>query len=261
MKLTFIGAGSAFNHVDGQTNLVLTSERSGKHMLIDCGTMCWSQIQKQGLPFKVSDFDAVYVSHLHADHVGGLEQLCFCRYFMPGFVRPKLFCNAELMVELWEHSLRGGLESIQGKTVTLSEYFDCRGVDRSGSFQWEEYDLTPVQTVHVMSGYHIKYSYGLMIKNQRLSSRRVFLTTDVQFCPHQIFDFYAQADVIIQDCETSPFKSGVHAHIADLSTLPEEVRMKMIMCHYQVGGRENELAHMFKSFAKAGDVIYVEELT
>jgi hypothetical protein len=41
------------------------------------------------------------------------------------------------------------------------------------------------------------------------------------------------ADVIIQDCETSPFKSGVHAHYEDLKTLPENVKQKMILVHYQ----------------------------
>ena len=46
-------------------------------------------------------------------------------------------------------------------------------------------------------------------------------------------DFYKQADLIIQDCETTPFKSGVHANYSELVTLPLEIKTKMMLLHYQ----------------------------
>jgi hypothetical protein len=39
--------------------------------------------------------------------------------------------------------------------------------------------------------------------------------------------------LIFHDCETSPFKSGVHAHFDDLKTLPDEIKSKMWLMHYQ----------------------------
>jgi ribonuclease BN (tRNA processing enzyme) len=236
VKIQFIGAGSAFNKVDGQSNAIVISE-SGKKLLIDCGSTCWTTADKLGLGLKYTDIDAVYISHLHADHVGGLEELAFCTYFNPSAERPRLFCNTQLMHELWEQALRGGLESIQGKVVTITEYFDCHPVENSSFFVWEGISFIPVQTVHVMAGYHIKYSYGLIIQEIGVSSEKpkVFFTSDTQFAPNQIMDFYRSCDVIFQDCETSPFKSGVHANFADLTTLSDDIRSKMWLYHYQPG--------------------------
>ena len=71
-----------------------------------------------------------------------------------------------------------------------------------------------------------------------MSARKtVFITTDTQFCPNQIMDFYKMADVIFHDCEATKFKSGVHAHYDELCTLPKEVKAKMWLYHYQTNDR------------------------
>jgi ribonuclease BN (tRNA processing enzyme) len=256
MKIQFIGSGSAFNKVDGQSNAVIIAS-SGKKLLIDCGSTCWDTVSKRGVELKYTDVDAVYISHLHADHVGGLEELSFCTYFNPSADRPKLYCNTQLMHELWEQALRGGLESIQGKVVTLTEYFDCRPVDNSSFFVWEGITFIPVQTVHVMAGYHIKYSYGLIIQ-ESLNSPKVFFTSDTQFAPNQIMDFYRDCDVVFQDCETSQFKSGVHAHFDDLKTLKDEIRSKMWLYHYQPGTvRQAAKDNGFCGFVESGQTFEV----
>jgi ribonuclease BN (tRNA processing enzyme) len=230
MKMQFIGCGSAFNKVDGQNNVVVIAE-SGKRLLIDCGNYCWHYAAELGL--KPTDFDAVYISHLHADHIGGMEEMAFCTYFSPGANRPKLFCNDNLMHEMWNQSLQGGLASIQGEVVSLTAYFECHPVLNSERFVWEDILFTPIQTMHIMAGFHIKYSYGLLIRENNRPCKTVFFTTDTQFCPKQIMDFYKQADIIFHDCETAPYMSGVHAHYDELVTLPSEIKAKIFPCHYQ----------------------------
>lgn len=231
MKMQFVGAGSAFNREDGQSNVLV--HKNDKKLLIDCGTYCREGMDLLG--YSMDDIDALYITHLHADHIGGVEELAFKTYFNPTLERPKLFCNDLLMKDLWEQSLRGGLESIQGKVVTLTEYFECHPVQNSARFVWENIEFTPVQSVHVMAGYHIKHSYGLMIYDQDWGTdyRKVFYTADTQFCPNQINDFYKSADVIFQDCETAPYFSGVHAHYDELETLPPSIKEKMWLYHYQ----------------------------
>lgn len=283
MKMTFVGCGSAFNKKDGQSN-VLVESQSGKKLLIDCGSYFW----KDAL-VKPTDIDSVYISHLHADHVGGLEELAFCTYFTPNVERPKLFCNTNLMKELWEETLQGGLASIQGKVVTLTEYFDCHPVSNSDSFLWEGIKFTPIQTVHVMAAYHIKYSYGLMIqelskstknietyevmrtgfdglmpvnKDVPVENKKVFFTADTQHCPNQIMDFYKEADVIFQDCETAPYNSGVHASYNELKNLPDEVKQKMWLYHYQENPpqKENDVStDGFAGFVEKGQSFDVGE--
>ena len=159
----------------------------------------------------------------------------------------------ELMKELWENSLRGDLESIEGKVMNITDYFDCRPVNINSCFYWNGYKFDPVQTVHVMSGYKINYSYGLMITSPEgsLLRSRVFITTDTQFCPYQLIKFYSEAKTIFQDCETLVgFKSHVHAHYDDLNTLSPEIKKKMYLYHY--GDKRDAEADGFAGFVDKG---------
>jgi ribonuclease BN (tRNA processing enzyme) len=94
----------------------------------------------------------------------------------------------------------------------------------------------PIQTVHVMNGYYIVPSFGLMISYKQ---HKIFITGDTQFCPEQIKHFYNEASMIIHDCEIyygedkTPYRSTVHSHYEDLKTLPKNIKNKMWLCHYQ----------------------------
>jgi len=273
MKIQFIGVGSAFtlptpdddgsvdfNKCDWQSNILVHSD-SEKKLLIDCGGDVRFSLTQAG--YKAADIDAVYISHLHADHTGGLEWLSFSTFFAPNVPKPKLSCNKQLMPQLWEQTLRGGLESVQGQMMNLTSYYDCVSIPENGNFRWEGINFVPVQTVHVMSGYTIKYSYGLLIHESEKSGDTttdsnksnpvIFLTTDTQFCPNQINDFYARADHVFQDCETG-FRSGVHAHYDDLCTLDDQVRKKMWLYHYQPSPTQNAVEDGFGGFVQKGQV-------
>lgn len=239
MKLTFIGVGSAFSLKNYHSNMLLESTRVAgvtgvtesltERMLIDCGGT--AQMALHELGFNAFDIDDLYISHQHADHIGGMEWLCFSRYF--GQNRkclPDLYLNEKLAASLWNDSLRGGMRSHQGVVLELDSFFTrVHRVGRNKSFNWGGANFTPVQTVHVMDGYEIVPSYGLLINTDK---GEAFLTTDTQFCPRQIEDFYQRAWIIFQDCEAAPYKSGVHAHYSDLKTLPPEIKGKMWLYHY-----------------------------
>jgi ribonuclease BN (tRNA processing enzyme) len=293
MKIIFAGCGSAFTTEEYyQSNAIVQSD-SGKRLLIDCGSDIRFSLGKLGLDAR--NIDAVYVSHLHADHIGGMEYLAFVRYFTkkPSDPRPMLFCVPELMKELWENSLRGGLESLEEKVMNITDYFECHPVPINSSFIWEGVLFTPVQTVHIMSGFKITHSYGLMIQqckhrdginvgiieqsdiahvadfpisaaykaDCKAFGPRVFFTTDTQFCPNQITKFYQSASTIFHDCETAPYFSKVHAHYNDLKTLPPEIKKKMWLYHYQPNPPQDPKADGFLGFVKRGQEIEFEELT
>lgn len=246
-KIHCVGTGSAFNTKDLQTNFLIESptyDKFKKWMMLDCGTMAPFGLQAFGVNNGniAEKIDAFYVSHLHADHIGGLEWVAFCTYFKPDRIRPKLICVNKIMRPLWRKSLRGGLESIQGKQCTLTDYFECNPIQINEKFFWQNLQFIPVQTVHIMNGMEIVPSYGLLIQEFKVDEKtgwkipigqKVFITTDTQFCPNQIQSFYEMSDVIIHDCETSPFKSGVHAHSTELVKLAESTKKKMRLVHYQ----------------------------
>ncbi len=243
IKLQFAGVGSAFtlpqsrdlNNCDFQSNVLITSE-SGKKMMIDYGSDARFSLHLLGLGYK--DIDSVYISHQHGDHIGGLEQLGLCTLFDPSAPRIKLFSDAKLQRILWNKSLSGGMETLQGKRALLTDFFDCQPVARNGHFDWEGIRFDPIQTVHIVSDKCFQHSYGLLIQENKAGAPVVFCTTDTQFAPNQIQAFYDKADLILQDCETSPFPSKVHAHFNELKTLPETTKQKMYLYHYQPGGPE-----------------------
>ncbi len=244
MLLKFAGVGGAFAPREFyQTNAVVKAKGKLKYLLLDCGSHAQFSLKEIGVD--MCWINAVYVTHLHADHIGSLEWLALGTFFNPELKKPRLVADRALMSELWFNSLRGGLETLQGEIATLTTFFDCLPVNPNEGFLWEDIGFQPVQTVHVVSGWKIQYSYGLMIdlypgmlEHERLDIpvTRVFYTGDTQFCPHQIIDFYTKADVIFQDCETSRGKSKVHAHYGDLKTLPSEIKGKMWLMHYQADG-------------------------
>lgn len=246
MKIQFAGVGSAFTTPQyWQSNMVISAGE--KRLLVDCGGDARFSLAELLLSYQ--DIDAVYISHLHADHIGGLEWLGFCTYFDHRCKRPKMFVVESLIPKLWE-SLKAGMQSHEGVVLTLESFFDVVPVQINSSFVFGDANFYPVQTVHVMNGYEIVHSYGLMIERGK---RKTFLTTDTQFCPRQIEKFYHKADLIFQDCETSSFRSGIHANYADLKTLEDEVKSKMWLYHYQPNPPQNPQGDQFCGFVRKGD--------
>jgi ribonuclease BN (tRNA processing enzyme) len=191
------------------------------------------------MKIKLSEVNAVYLSHLHGDHSHGLEHLGFATLFNPNLPRPLFYSEATLAIEAWDKSLRGGMEGLEGTKylekdgdgVRLSTYFDVHSIARNASYTWEGIKFDIVQTVHITCKYALSHSYGLMWTDPD-TNERIYLTTDAQYSPEaSMLAFYREATVIFQDCETL-FKSGVHAHYNDLVTLPADVKAKMWLYHY-----------------------------
>jgi ribonuclease BN (tRNA processing enzyme) len=233
MEICALGTGSAFSLKNYQSNFLIT--RNGKRLLIDCGQDVRHALNDIGLTYK--DIDAVYVSHLHADHVGSMEWLGFCKLFDPNEDRPTLYVEGGLSYDLWrflEPTMRG-LEGrkYNGDGVTMETYFDTIRVSKNGGFVWQGINFEIVQTVHITAKYSIENSFGLIFTDPD-TDKRIYITTDTQFSPEATMKaLYDEADIIIHDCETTPFKSGVHANYMDLKTLSPEHKAKMWLYHYQ----------------------------
>jgi len=133
----------------------------------------------------------------------------------------------------------------------LYSYFTVHSIPHNGSFVWEGVEIQLIQTIHIMVGFSIVPSFGLMFT---INGIRTFLTTDTQFSPEQIKDFYNRADVIFHDCETAQNESGVHAPYKKLRTLPEHQKNKMWLYHYQDGELPDARADGFLGFVKRGQI-------
>ena len=258
-EIIALGTGAAFTMKNWQTNLIV--RRNNKNLLIDCGSDIRWALRDQKLNWM--DIDAVYISHSHGDHVGGMEGLGFVRYFtrkaMGKPELPTLFIARELVRPIWDHTLKGGMQTLEGIDANLDTYFNVHPVDKNSSFEWEGLKFDMVQSLHMSAKYAIVDSFGLMFTDDNEGRLRVFITTDVQFAPETAMKaYYEEADVILHDCETM-YKSGVHAHYDNLKTLKPEVKAKMRLLHYQDnviddwdGWQAKSKADGFYGFVKPG---------
>jgi len=250
MQLIFLGSGSAFwlKPDNYQSNILLKSP-SGKYLLIDCGTDIRFSLEAAGLSYR--NIDDIYVSHLHADHVGGLEFLGFSSKFDKGCEQPGLYISESLKNDLWSNCLSGGMSIIDDKLCTLVDYFSIHPVAESGKFVWEGVEFNLVPTDHVLGESKSMLSFGLFFS---IGGQSVYLTTDTKFSPERLSRYMQDADLILHDCETSPGASGVHARFDELLSLPAAIKHKMWLYHYDDGPLPDSVAGGFCGFVRRGQV-------
>jgi len=270
MKITVIGCGNAFSMINFNQSFLLSENE--KKLLIDCGSRVPLALINCGV--KLSEVESIYISHAHADHIGGLEEVAFTRYdwlrhprrwddyqhssqdrdYLDPNIKcvpyaPKLIANEKLIDELWNYSLKGGLDSMEGFDSTIETFFEPVPVKANVPFYWQDYRFDLIQQIHIMTGSVIKYTFGLLMTKK--DHKTVYFTTDSQHCsPRQIEIFYKKADIIFQDCECTgidtaikqfKFSSGVHANYAQLAGWPSanairlgaDIKAKMYLSHYQ----------------------------
>ncbi|HMV76370.1 MAG TPA: MBL fold metallo-hydrolase [Leptospiraceae bacterium] len=243
------------------------SKRDGKppyRLIVDFGGDVRHSLKGFGLNF--NQIDGYYVSHPHADHIGGVEGIALMtffnpaysqkklewlngefiadkivgkaqegqgRYKVPDFAKPDLFGHRDVLQELWQ-AARPGLRTIQGvREIYLDTYFDVHIMIPNRSYIMEDglkkWSIYTMLSVHIVAGDDIMPSYGLILESDKM----ILMPTDTQFMtPPQLKTHYKRADIVYQDCETSPFPSGVHPHINELKKLPQEYRSKMLLYHY-----------------------------
>lgn len=255
-KLIFLGSGSAFTVGEDnfQSNILIQSDR-GKYLLIDCGSDIRFSLHKLNLSYL--DITDIYISHLHADHVGGLEYIGFNTMFDPRCDRPHLYLSKELVSELWERSLSGGMRSIQGKITSLDSFFDVHPVEIDRSFVWEKIKFNLIKVVHIDNGYFVMPSYGLFFE---INNFKIFISTDTQLS-NNLSEIYHQADLIFQDCELSDYATGVHAHYKQLVKLSPEIKQKIWLYGYQSKQLPEAKADGFCGFVKRGQVFDFKTLS
>jgi len=251
MKLLFLGSASGLgvNAGNFQSNMLLITN-SGKKLLIDCGTDIRFSLTKA--KYKPDDIDAVFVSHLHADHIGGLEWFALQRRYVCKIRKPMLIINKQLAVRLWNHSLSGGLQTLEHQEATLEDYFFVEAVEEGQSYNWEGMQLHLIRTIHVHSNEELVPSYGLEINYK---GKTFLITTDTQFTPELFSKYYQRATLIFHDCETSKTPSTVHAHYNQLITLDPAVKAKTWLYHYNDGELPDAKAQGFLGFIYCNQIV------
>jgi len=254
MDLLFVGTGSAFCTKNYHANAVVIE--NFKKLLFDAGGDIRFSLTENNLSYK--DIDAVYISHFHTDHIGGLEYLAFNSYFDPDKSKIKLFAHESFIEPLWDNSLKAGLGMIFSGSLTIDDFFEV--IPLQNAFTWENIKFDLIETLHVSEKFDVLPVFGLMINTEK----KVYITGDSRFIPEENNSYYQQADIIIHDTETSNIKSLIHSHFDDLISLDSKIKAKTYLWHYQdnVSGdfdRWQKIAvdNGFKGFLEKGVLIKV----
>lgn len=250
MKLLFLGSGSAFTVGENNfhSNLLLIGEK-GQKLLIDCGSDIRFSLHQAG--FSSTDITDIYISHLHADHVGGLEYIGLTTKFNHNCSKPNLYLSKDIARAIWERSLAGGMELLEGETATLDTFFKVFACQPDSFFIWENIRFNLVQVIHVNTGSYLMPTYGLFFE---INGTQIFFTSDTQFCQEILRPYYQKADLIFHDCEIPSFPTPVHTRYEQLVTLPAAIKNKMWLYDYPPGELPDAQKDGFLGFVKRGQI-------
>ncbi len=255
LSLIFIGAGSAFTKKFHQNNVLVV--KGTDHVLIDCGTRTPEALAKLGL--SVLDIHNYLITHSHADHIGGLEEVMLVNRYV-GKRKTTMIAPPLYRKFLWKHSLKGGAaynERVDGKYLRFEDFWNVAetvpvaGADRElceariGSIK-----LAMFRTRHIPdsapSWRSSSPSYGVVIDD------RVLFTSDTRFDPEMI-DFITARytiEAIFHDCQL--YRGGVHASLDELQELPADIKAKTRLMHF--GDKVDDYVDQARSYGFSGFV-------
>ncbi|OAB33851.1 MBL fold metallo-hydrolase [Paenibacillus glacialis] len=218
LQLQMLGTGSAFAKNYYNNNALLYDGTFT--LLIDCGVTAPLALYRLGMSF--NDIDAVLITHIHADHVGGLEELAFKTKFT--FKRKMiLYITEELAHSLWEHTLKGGLYQ-EGEISSLEDIFEVRLLH-----PLKPQYISELITVELFPTKHIpgKASYSLYI------NENIFYSSDMTFEPSLLLHLVQERGcrTIFHECQLSG-PGEVHTTLQELLTLPTEIQKNTYLMHY-----------------------------
>ncbi|HUX37500.1 MAG TPA: MBL fold metallo-hydrolase [Rectinemataceae bacterium] len=250
LSITFVGTGGAFSKRFYQTNVIIA--KGPDHVLVDCGTRTPEALDRMGIP--VTKLDRCLITHTHADHVGGLEEVMLVNRYAAKR-KPGMIVTDLLKGILWNQTLRGGAawnEAHEGKPLSFEDFWvqetpkRVRGGDR---------ELCAIRVgslgIHLFRTMHIPDSaadwkdsfpsYGLVL------DEKVLYSGDTRFDP-ALLEWVLGTfpiETIFHDAQL--FTGGVHASIDELASLPPEIKSKMTLMHYG-----DKMPEMKESVAKLG---------
>ena len=214
-SLRFLGVGNAQAAMDlGSASAVI--ERDGAaELMIDCGQEALTAFERQyrGLP------DAVFVTHVHMDHIAGLERLFFATYFDPAR-RGKVRLYVPVTV----------LPHLQSRVA------DYPGVVAEGDANWwDAWQLVPVTRGfwHRSQWYDVfpvrhhlpDTAFGLRLRGS------VVWTGDTRPIPEMLAKHAGEGELVAHDCALHGNPS--HSGIDDLEReYPAELLSRCMLYHY-----------------------------
>lgn len=228
MRVTWNGTGSAWSRRYGNASaLIEPIESAGPsadgrmRLLIDCGHTVPNRLEELGVSLR--DIDAVFISHLHGDHVYGLEEWGF-KNLLLWDIRPKLLIAEEIAGALWENVLSGTMAQVCSRSCVLDDYFEVVRLQAG-----RPVDVGPF-TLEICPVRHVPHAAAF---GCRVGGESAILGFTCDSLAGVDPWFYDGTDAVFHDCSFAPpFAETVHAHFEELLRYSEDWRRRTLLVHY-----------------------------
>ncbi|MEX2416699.1 MAG: MBL fold metallo-hydrolase [Paenibacillaceae bacterium] len=217
-QLQMTGTGNAFARRYFNNNALI--QCNDYHLMIDMGATCPLGLHQMNYP--IERLDGILITHLHSDHIGGLEEVAF-RFKYLYQKKLTLFVPDTLVDWLWEHSLKSGLYNEDHNCIALSDYFNVVTFKEGIPLM-----ISPGLVVESVRTHHIptKFSYSLFINDIFYSADMVFNRALVESA---VYD--RNCHYILHDCQLIG-PGLVHTTLEELLTLPDDIQSRTLLMHY-----------------------------
>jgi ribonuclease BN (tRNA processing enzyme) len=222
-QVLVVGVGDAFTARHHSTSVVLRAD--GFSLGIDCPDRYREALQtagaKAGQAGLIEAVDHLLITHLHGDHVNGLEGFAFYKHFVE-HKRLGLVISPEVRQVIWEQRLMAPMGTLWDgqnfRQLGFDDYFQLLPLPFDQTTSVGPFRIRTRRTVH-----HIPTS-ALLVEAQ---GRTFGFSADTAFDPGLI-NFLKAADLIFHETNHGP----AHTPYERLAALPADLRQKMRLVHY-----------------------------
>ncbi len=222
-EVVVIGAGDTFTERQHTAALLLCCD--GFQLAVDCPDRYRSALraaaERSGRALGLSAIDHVLITHVHGDHMNGLEGVAFYKHFAEG-KRLKLVSSAEVREVIWDQRLVASMGTLWDgqklRSLGFDDYFEHVPLSWSGPVELGPFRIRARRTVH-----HVPTS-ALLVE---AGGRTLGYSADTAF-DAELIAFLEPADLIIHETNFGP----AHTPYSALAALPAALRAKMRLIHY-----------------------------
>lgn len=250
MRLFALGVGDTFTEKHNTHALLVEAE--GFRLAIDCPDS-YRRVLRQARDriaapevarhLDLAEIDHVLVTHVHGDHMNGLEGVAYFKHFVQ-HRRLHLYTLAAVRDALWERRLVASMGTLwNGATfreLAFEDYFAWTELPLDRAAQIGPFTVRARRTKH-----HVPTS-ALLLEH---GGKRLGISSDTAFDP-ELIAFLAQADLVVHETNHGP----AHTAYADLLTLGDDVRRKLRLIHYP---DEHDVERSAIACLREGDVVEI----